>query len=395
MAFRTKLAACLCVAIAIGGSRAAAADSQPDRADLAALLAPILEKHGLPALAGAIVEGGRVSAIGAVGVRERGADVAVTTGDLFHLGSCTKAMTATMLATLVEEGLLGWRTTVGEVFGDVPMMEAWRTVTIEQLLAHRAGVPSDLSPGGLWGRLWRGSARPGVEQRLELLRGVLGAEPVHTPGTKYLYANAGYTLAAAIAERLTGKDWESLMRERLFGPLGMQSAGFGAPGRAGSIDQPRGHTRDGTPKRPGLDADNPAAIGPGGTVHCTLEDWAKFISLHLAGERAETDGFLKPETFKKLHAPWPRFDDSDKSDYAMGWLVTSRPWAAPPGERRGRVVTHSGSNTMWFCVAWVALDAGFAVLVACNSGEAAAPRACDEAASAIIAFRAATKAGPE
>src|SRR5205807_7129269 len=114
------------------------------------------------------------------------------------------------------------------------------------------------------------------------------------------------------------KTWEDLVRERLFKPLGMTSAGFGAPGKRGVIDQPRGHKESGEPVEPGPAADNPVAIGPAGIVHCTIKDWAKFIALHLEADAGQPR-MLKPETFKILHTPAPG------QDYAMGWIVTQRP----------------------------------------------------------------------
>jgi CubicO group peptidase (beta-lactamase class C family) len=154
----------------------------------------------------------------------------------------------------------------------------------------------------------------------------------------------------------------------------MKSAGFGAPGVKGAIDQPRGHDKDGKAFEPGPNADNPAAIGPAGTVHCSISDWAKFVALHVRGER-ENGGkrVLEPESFLRLHTP-----TSNDSHYAMGWLVVSRPWAA------GRALTHSGSNTMWFCTTWLAPDRDFAVLVTCNQGGDEASKACDAACGALI-----------
>ena len=69
---------------------------------------------------------------------------------------------------------------------------------------------------------------------------------------------------------------------------------------------------------------------------------------------------------------------ADGSKYAMGWVVDQRPWAG------GRVLTHNGSNTMWFCVTWIAPERDFAVLVTCNEGGDDAAKACDEASAALI-----------
>lgn len=352
-----------------------------DPTDVSAILQPILAKHEIPGMVAAIVEGDKVVAIGAAGVRKAGAEEKVTTGDLFHIGSCTKSMTATMIGTLVEEGKLSWTTTIGEVFTDLgeKMQPEWKGVTLEQLLTHRAGVPSDLGKDGLWGRLWKNAGAPGPEQRRMLVEGVLSWKPESPAGTKYLYANAGFAIAGAMAEKVTGKSWEDLMRERLFTPLGMDSAGFGAPGTKGTVDQPRGHYAKGEAVEPGVGADNPAAIGPGGIVHCTVSDWAKYVSLHVRGDAADPKRgakIVKAETFDKLHTP----PEGAEPKYAMGWSVTSRPWAGP-GQR---VLTHNGSNTMWFAVCWLAPEKDFAVLVMCNKGGAEADKGCDEAAAALI-----------
>lgn len=346
------------------------------------LLAPILKKHGVPALAGAIVTSDSLVAIGAVGVRRMGDETPVTVDDKFHIGSCTKSMTATLLATFVEEGVLSWNTTLEQGLPELaPKMDAsYRSVTVAQLLTHRAGIPSDLHFDGLWGKLWNHTGTP-TEQRATLAQAVLSRPPEHAPGGKFLYANAGFAIAGYIAEVKSGQGWEELMRQRLFTPLGMTSAGFGSPGSGESIDQPRGHGNDHKPVEPGKQADNPAAIGPGGTVHCSLADWGRFAALHLRGEKADQilgGVTIKRETFLKMHEPVK----GQGADYAMGWGVTTRPWAGKPGI----TLTHSGSNTMWYCVCWLAPEKGFAVLAATNIADAAAPQACDEAASAMIQY---------
>jgi CubicO group peptidase (beta-lactamase class C family) len=341
--------------------------------DVTSVLAPIRARHDVPAIAGAIVAGGELAAIGADGVRERGKPEKATTSDLWHLGSCTKAMTATLCAQLVEEKKLSWTTTVGEVFGDVKGMDAaWKPVTLEQLLTNHGGAPANLDAGGLWGRLWAHEGTP-QEQRRALVEGVLARPPESKPGTKYLYSNAGFSIAGAMAETVAKEPYESLIAKRLFEPLGMTSAGFGPPGKADVLDQPRGHGADGKPVAPGKAADNPAAIAPAGRVHCTIGDWAKFVALHVRGETKGSTKLLTRESFVKLHAPV-----ADESRYAMGWIVTDRPWAG------GRALTHSGSNTMWYCTTWFAPDRDFAVLVATNQGGDEAAKACDEACAALI-----------
>src|ERR1700743_2970691 len=95
--FSALLGFCVVVASACTGQSSSPADLRP-------LLDPILRKHDLPALAGAIVTSKGLQAVGVVGVRKYGASVPAELNDQFHLGSDTKAMTATLLAMLVEEG---------------------------------------------------------------------------------------------------------------------------------------------------------------------------------------------------------------------------------------------------------------------------------------------------
>lgn len=353
-------------------------------ASLDALLEPIRRANGLPALAAAVVRGGETVAVGAVGVRKAGSFERVTTDDKWHIGSCTKSMTAALAAMLVEDGAMRWDTTLAEMFPDLEsqMQLGWRDVTLEQVLAHRGGAPHELNEQGLWDRLWQRADRPPREQRRYLRRDLLTKhEPVSPPGTKTVYSNAGYALVGHAIEEILDRPWEDLLRDRLFVPLGMTGAGFGAPASVGAVDQPWGHKAgdDGAfePVAPGLHADNPAAIGPGGTVHCRLADLAQYAAWHLAGARGErarhASPLLHPETFERLHAPL-----AADSEYALGWVATERPWGG------GTVLTHAGSNTMFYAVIWIAPNKDFAVVVCTNAGGPVAEKATDTTAATLI-----------
>lgn len=394
---------------------AAPASHQPT--DISSILESLLKKHDVPALAAVIVRGdGTIVMQGAAGVRQVGTTARVTMNDLFHLGSCTKAMTATLCAILVHEGTLAWDTTLEDVFpalfattsqdsnGTIKTTSAaspaWKGVTLLNLLTHRSGMPTDLKRDGLWSRLWRFKGGP-EQARQMLLEGVLAVAPGSTPGTKFEYANAGFAVAGHMAEVKTGVPWETLIQQKLFTPLGITTAGFGAPGAVTipsdsneqanlppEIDQPRGHRKNGTPVQPGPGSDNPVAIAPAGTVHMSLADWSKFVALHLRGAEGrlrDTDP-VKQVAFATLHQPIPKRDEPKKADdgYACGWGVTTRSWAGASKTGSHRVLTHSGSNTMWYCVVWMAPERDFAVLVACNRGGDQGAKATDAAAALLI-----------
>jgi CubicO group peptidase (beta-lactamase class C family) len=277
-------------------------------------------------------------------------------------------MTATMIGALVEQGKLKWETTIEEVFPDIAetLPPELRKVTLLQLLSHRSGLPANAD--------WRAVSLTGtvMAQRRAALKSAASAKMESTPGAKFGYSNWGYVIVGAMAEKVTRRKWEELITQTIFKPLGMKSVGFGGTGTPGKLDQPWGHAADGKPVAAnGPAVDNPPVMGPAGTVHCSLSDWAAFIADQLRGDRGER-ALLKPETYQRLHTP------PFGGDYASGWIVAQREW----GE--GNVLTHAGSNTMNYAVVWMAPKRDFAVLVCTNQGGPTAAKACDEAAAALI-----------
>ncbi len=380
------LYACLVLCIAAVTSVHAQPSNLTDR------LEPIRAEFNLPALAALVTTADQTVALGATGVRQAADATPVTTDDLWHLGSCTKSMTGTLAAILVEQGKIDWSTTIADIFsaefGDIDT--AYLPVTLEQLLCHRAGVPTSPPPAA-WheARQQHGTVRA---QRDAFIHAVLaappsaappGTNPPDGPGANFEYSNQGTTIAGAMLERAwdtaVGADdttWETLIASQLFEPLGITSAGYGTPGGADTIDQPRGHAASALPGlpppfvAPGPFADNPPAISPAGRVHMTLEDWAVYIREHLRGRRGESD-LLPKEAWEHLHT------DPYAGAYAMGWALAERPWG-------GNTITHNGSNTAWFCVVWASPEQGFAVLVATNIGGDQAAKATDKAAARLI-----------
>jgi CubicO group peptidase (beta-lactamase class C family) len=339
--------------------------------DVSPALQKIVAQYKLPGMAAIAIEGDRPTLEGVAGVRWRNGGGPIMIDDQFHLGSDTKAMTATLCAMLVEDGKLRWDTTLEEVFPKfAPKMNAdFKKCTLRNLLTNRGGCPGDLTKLPIWSKLWSMRDKP-VESRQALLEAITSQPPVAPPGTKFIYSNANFAIAGHMAEEVTHTPWEKLITERLFKPLGMKSAGFGAP----QGDEPRGHIGTGAAMNPKLPAaDNPSGIGPAGTVHCSLPDWAKFIAFHLT-RGASHPGLLKPETFDILQKP----EGTGADAYAMGWLVAPRGWA------RGVALTHAGSNMMWFCVVWIAPKRNVAVLVATNQAADPAPQACDDAVGALL-----------
>jgi CubicO group peptidase (beta-lactamase class C family) len=267
-----------------------------------------------------------------------------------------------MIAALVEKGKLSWDSNLGEVFRDLALPPDVRAITLLELLAHRSGLRANPE--------WLRSAGSDslMDQRTAAVARLASVELLSSPGSKFSYSNWGYVIAAAMAEKATGMSYEDLMRTLLFEPLQMHSAGYGAAGTRDKVDEPWGHTAEGGASQ----ADNPLVMAPAGGLHCSLEDWGKFIRDQLHGAEGRP-ALLKRESYSRLHsAPF-------EENYALGWGVANRPWGG------GRVFTHAGSNTLNLAVVWMAPARDFAMLVVCNQGNA--ERACDEVCAGLIALR--------
>ena len=334
------------------------------------------ERHHVPGIA-ALVQAGGATATAAVGVRAEGHPEPVTVDDLWHLGSDTKAFTATLLARLAERHVLSLDDTLAACFPALAtaMDPAYRQVTIAQLLSHTAGLPSLDGPlDRLAFRLAIGGGDDVRAQRAAAVRKYLAMPPASKPGG-FAYSNLGYIVVGAIAEARTGKSWEQLVREEVFAPLGITHAGFGPPGTPGRIDQPHGHLSILgwlVPLDPGSSyADNPPALGPAGTINISLADWARFARDQLDGEHGHGK-LLRPESYRRLHTPVA-------DDYALGWGVTLEAAGGPV------VFGHTGSNTHWFADIRIRPADDAIELIVMNAGDADAMQALEEIQAALRA----------
>ena len=365
----------------------AARGPAPPPGPIGAVLEPIRARYGLPALAAVVVTEDGTIVADAVGRRRRFDPTPVTVADRWHLGSNTRAFTATLIGRLVEDHRLDWSTTLADVFPDDLQFihPDYRRVAVQTLLTHSAGLPHDFRLDGAWERARRGEGSL-RSQRLDLVLEVLRERPAYAPGTRHEYSNCGFVLAGVIAERSTGRCWEELMRDSVLTPLGIRSEVFGAPGARGRADQPRGHRNTWLgpwPVEPGARADNPPAHGPAGTLSMSLEDYGRFLGFHMGCPRLdgarEGRPLLTQATLEHLHA------DADSSHFGLGWGVNCRDWA-------DTVLTHVGSNGRWYAKVWLAPQRGIGLAVMTNCATRQADRACEEAGEALA--RAALHRGP-
>jgi CubicO group peptidase (beta-lactamase class C family) len=341
---------------------------------LNSLLKPYLSRYSLPAVAAAVVKDGKILSAGAVGTRRADAAIPVTINDRFHIGSDTKAMTALLAAMMVEEGKLRWNSTMADVFPELvqKMDSRLRTVTLEQLLSHTSGLPTDNEAVG---RLYMEamSQDGNLDEIRYWLVGQWCNRPQEAdPGTQFAYSNLGYTIAGAMVERAGGKTWDELITERIFTPLKMKTAGLGPQGSLGKTDAPLGHAEiDGKVKvfLAGPNGDVPPIIGPAGIAHMSILDFARWAGWN-AGAGRRGPALVKPATLRRLHTPrvtMPSQKDAAPGTppgrkYALGWGELPVEWAPEP------LIYHGGSNGMNLAHIWLDPKRDFAIVLATNIG---------------------------
>ncbi|MDA7866274.1 beta-lactamase family protein [Akkermansiaceae bacterium] len=274
--------------------------------------------------------------------------VEVKKDSAWHIGSDAKAMTATLMAVLVEKKLLKWETTMADVFPELAgnFHPEARKTTIIQLLSHTAGLP----------------ANPEGPQRVLSRRNVTKVGLAQKPTQGFLYSNFGYIIAGAVIEETLDTTWEKAIQDHLFKPLGITSVGFGPPKGANAI---HGHWK-GKP----MNHDNPPMYGPAGGLHLSLSDWVLFCQDQIKGHHGNGQ-LLTQTSYRKLHTPI-------QNNYALGWAVKVED---------GKVVglQHDGSNTMWYARAKLDLTKQQGYLISINTADQEAVQWFPKIAAALLA----------
>jgi D-alanyl-D-alanine carboxypeptidase len=315
-----------------------------------------------PALAGIVVDHQSVVDQAAVGVRRLGDEAPVTINHRFHTGSNCKAMTATLCAILIGQRVLRWDTTPLDVFPDLVgrVRPEYEAITLEMLLRHTAGIPpyTDDEAQDFVVPDWYGV--PAERQIARFSRWLLQTqEPVHEPGRQFSYSNAGYSIAAAMAEAATGQLWADMVQAYLFQPLGIDAvAGAGWPALH-DPNQPWGHlVKDGKiiPHSPHGEYQLEPFLAPAGDVCMSLPAYGRFLQVNLRGLQGR-DTLIPGDLLWPLH-------NNGQPGYGMGWGVTT----LRSMEDLGLFSTHAGSAGTFILVAGISHTKDYAVALATNSG---------------------------
>jgi CubicO group peptidase (beta-lactamase class C family) len=278
-------------------------------------LALLADKHGVPGANLAILDGGEVTEA-AYGVLNIRTGVEATPDSLFQIGSITKVWTATLIMALVDEGKLDLDAPVVTYLPEFKVADpdVTTTVTTRHLLAHTSGIDGDH---------FHDTGR-GDDCLAAYVASCAGLKQNHPLGATMSYCNSGYTVLGRILEVLHGQTWDTILRERLFAPLGLTSAGT-LPEEALLHRAATGHI---TPPGSELQVAPMWGIfrsaGPAGLIHATPRDVLTFAQLHLAdGVTADGTRVISEDSARAMRTAQVAVPDvyTLGSHWGLGWIL--------------------------------------------------------------------------
>lgn len=266
------------------------------------------------------------------GPRAVGEATQVSRDAAWHIGSVTKTFTATLVLRLAEQGRLTLEAPLIELLPGADLHPDWQALTLMEALSHTGGLRANFTF-----RQMLAQAGPDLVAERRARLAAHWTRPLPRKRERFVYSNIGYVLAGHVAETLVGQPWETLVRQEIADPFGLTSLGFGPPDRP---DDPLG-TRGVLLKHaaPADDprSDNPAWLGPAGTVHLSIADLLRWGALHLRAAQGEMPDFLSAASCQVMQ-------EKRSAYYGLGWIVKEADFGGPV-----RLIGHNGSNTFWVC----------------------------------------------
>jgi D-alanyl-D-alanine carboxypeptidase len=210
------------IALTLGflGAWTTAEAQRPTRAALQrivdSLVADALTEGPVAAMSIAVVRGRDTIVMKGYGLADVENDVRASAQTVYRIGSITKQYTAAAILQLVEQGRLSIDDSIGKHLPTIPA--TWRRVPIRQLLNHTSGIPSYTSAGPRW------ATRMRLDLPHDSLIGIIANDSMDfAAGSQWRYNNTGYYLLGMLIERVAGRSYADVVRERLTTPLGLRA----------------------------------------------------------------------------------------------------------------------------------------------------------------------------
>ncbi|WP_112239711.1 serine hydrolase [Kribbella monticola] len=316
-------------------------------------------KHGVPGAALGILrlQDGLDDELveAATGVVFKDTGVATTADSLFQIGSISKVWTATLAMQLVDEGLLDLDAPIIEVLPELRLgdPDVAKQVTLRHLLTHTSGIDGDVFTD-------TGRGDDCLEKYVD---GLAEVGQNHPLGATWSYCNAGFSLTGRVIEKVTGKTWDQVLRERILVPLGLEHTAT-LPEEVLLHRAAVGHVGE-----PGEEPTRapvwmlPRSLGPAGTIISTVADTLAFARLHLKGGVAP-DGtrVLREETAALMASKQADLPDKHTlgDSWGLGWIRFD--WDGR------RLIGHDGNTIGQAAFLRVLPSEGLAVALLTNGG---------------------------
>ena len=356
----------LFLAVAGSGLAAQAADPDPATEARIAALVPRLESYiaegmaafDTPGLAIGIVVGDKLVYAKGFGVGRKGGEP-VDSRTVFQIASVTKGFLATMLAIAVDRGRFRWDDRVVDLDPEFQLKDPWvtREFRMFDLLAQRSGLPPYVSDMLIV---------LGFDEAT-LIRSLRYVDPVSSFRSTFAYTNVTHIEAGQIVAKSEGEsDWGAVLRKYILEPLGMTESSFTADAIEAAPNHARGHrwTPEGTVEVPFTPL-APYRNAGAGAINSTVEDMARWLRLQLGDGSFEGKRVVSPENLAVTRMA--RVGTSDKSSYAMGWIIQATP--------NGTVVWHNGGTPAFGAYLGLQLDKRIGIVVLTNAAHVGFPDA--------------------
>ena len=291
---------------------------------LSETLPQILEKNQIPGAAVALVKDGKIIYQRGVGIRDINTRIPVDENTIFAIGSTSKAFTAVVLGSLVDEGKLDWDDLVSDYIPDFRMKDPVATaqMNIRDIQCHRGGL-------GRHDFAWFLTR----DNRSELLKKIRHLDSFAPFRSRFYYNNWMWLVAGIITERITGKSWEDNIRERIFEPLGMKTANC-------SVEDTKICSNHSLPHQ--VQGEEPviiplhdiSAMGPAGSINANIRDMARWLSMNVNMGSFEGNQIVSQPTLDEIFSPQMAVDKNNLAiqgfacfkefsniDYTLGWFI--------------------------------------------------------------------------
>lgn len=315
-----------------GTKRPGNSSSDPRLDDLDAFVEAQLKKWNTPGAAITVVRDGKIILQRGYGLRDKEKNLPMTAQTLQPIASVTKSFTVASLATLVRDGKLAWDKPVRDYMPDFKMHSDYATmnVTPRDLVTHRTGLPRHD-----WSWFNATASREELYKRIPYLE--LSAQP----RTTWQYNNFMYMTAGYLGGRVAGSDWETLVRNNIFTPLGMKASSFTIEDLLKSADHGTGYLWDDKEVPQPIPYRGLTAMGPTGSINSNMEDMARYLQMYLGRGQFEGKTILNAADIVDMTNPQMvmsdarTFEEISATQYGMGLFLT---------HYRGERLAHHGGN---------------------------------------------------